>query len=228
MGELKKPSSSEMCTPGTHLVHEHERVCKSGTASWVHTHIRKNKGKIRPGLLKENIHFLFWTAQKKYSSLNAIVGFKDKGSEYDALIQFWLEYWKSQGMLFPNDLEPLMIKALIAKESTFNPNEKNKVSTAAGLMQITEQSLRILGGHPNTKKWIEVRNNLIHVKKDDRFDPVVNIALGVRWLGYKFSQIPKQYAKTAQGVLIGYHSFNKDGETYAKQVLTFYEKSKGQ
>ncbi len=71
-----------MGTPGTHTVNGHVRVCKSGTAIWVHTHVKKNRGKIRPGLLKENIHFLFWNAKKKYSPLNPITGFKDKGSEF--------------------------------------------------------------------------------------------------------------------------------------------------
>ncbi|MFN8790179.1 MAG: transglycosylase SLT domain-containing protein, partial [Bdellovibrionales bacterium] len=145
---------------------------------WVDAHVRKNRGKIRPGLLAENIHFLFWHSKKKYPALAQIRGFEGKGAEYDNLIQFWLEYWKSQGVSFPKDLDSLVIKAMIAVESSFDPSKTSKAkgSTTAGLMQITDQSLRVMGGFPNKKNWIEIRQNLIHVEKAQKLDPVVNIA----------------------------------------------------
>lgn len=59
----------------------------------------------------------FAKIEGKSSPLNSIVGFSSKGSEYDAAIRFWLEYWKSAGVSFPDDLDPLMIKAMIAVES---------------------------------------------------------------------------------------------------------------
>ena len=226
MSELKKPKTSEMCPPGYHIVHAHERVCHSGTKTWVDAHVRRNRGKIKAGLLSENIHFLFWSSKKKYPALNQIFGF-NQGAEYDSLIQFWLDYWKSQGVPFPEDLEPLMIKALIAVESSFNPKARTKDphSTAAGLMQVTDQSLRVLGGFPNKAKWIEARDHLIHVSKEDKLDPVVNIALGIRLLGHKYTQTPKKYPKTARGALIGYHQWNTEGEVYADEVLARYKNS---
>lgn len=63
---MKESDPKEMCPPGYHVVHGHKRICKSGTTTWVDTHIRRNRGKIRPGLLKENIWFLFWNSKKKY------------------------------------------------------------------------------------------------------------------------------------------------------------------
>lgn len=51
--------------------------------------------------------------------LDSIDGYGSKGAEYDELIQFWLEYWESQGVSFPEKLDPLLIKTLIAIESTF-------------------------------------------------------------------------------------------------------------
>jgi hypothetical protein len=227
MAELKKPKPSEMCPPGYHVVKGHNRVCHSGTVTWVDAHICRNRGKIRPGLLKENIYHLFWKSKKKFPALNQIIGFK-KGTENDSLIQFWLSYWQSQGVQFPKDLTPLMIKALIAVESSFNPKAKTnaKNSTASGLMQITNQTLRILGGFPNKKKWIEVRKNLIHVTKEDKLDPVINVALGIRWLGHKHSQAPPRYPKNAKGTLTGYHSFDKVGEVYAEKILLLTKKAK--
>lgn len=225
--KLSKPPASEMCPPGYHVVRGHRRVCRSGTTTWVDAHIRKNRGKIRPGLLKENIHFLYWNSKKKYPTLPAIEGYKT-GSEYDAPIQFWLDYWKEQGVKFPADLDPLMIKALISVESSFDPKArpKDKKSTASGLMQITDQMVRVLGGFPNKEGYIEARKNLVHVDYEDKLDPVSNVALGVRLLGHKYSQAPKKYGNGARAALAGYHQWNSKGETYADEVLKRYHKAR--
>ncbi len=221
--QLPKPPASEMCPPGFHVVSSHRRVCHSGTATWVDAHIRRNRGKIRPGLLKENIHFLYWSTKKEYPTLPAIKNY-NSGAEYDALIQFWLVYWKKQGLKFPADLDPLMIKALISYESSFNPKlkSKDKKSTASGLMQVTDQMVRVMGGFPNKEGYIEARRNLLHVSYEDKLDPVINIALGVRLLGHKYSQAPKKYGNDARTALIGYHQWNSEGESYADEVLKRY------
>jgi soluble lytic murein transglycosylase-like protein len=226
--DFKKPKPSEMCPPGFHVVRGHERTCHSGTTTWVDSHIRRNRGKLKPGLLVENIHYLYWNSKRKFYRLPTIAGYK-QGDKYDSLIQFWLEYWKSQGILFPADLDPLLIKALISVESDFNPRAKTKLpgSTASGLMQVTDQSLRLMAGYPNKKKWIEVRKHLIHAKKDDKLDPTVSVALGTRWLGHKFSKIPKRYPKNARSAVIGYHSFDRAGEAYADEVYRQYNKARG-
>lgn len=225
---LIKPSPSEMCPPGYHVVRVHKRVCASGTVTWVDAHVRKNRGKIRPGLLKENIYFLFWRSKKKYSSLKEIKGFEGKGAEYDQLIQFWLDYWVSEGIEFPKDLDPLIVKAMIAIESTFNPSAatKAKNSTAAGLMQVTDQSLRVLGGFPDKKDWIEMRKHLLHVEKVDKLDPVINVALGTRLLGHKWSQIRDSKKRNIRQLIRDYHSRDQEGDTYADKVLSLYENSR--
>lgn len=195
-----------MCPPGSHVVHAHKRVCQFGTVAWVHAHVQKNRGRISAGLLKENIHYLFWNAEKKYSALNPIDGFGNKGSEYDELIQFWLEYWKSEGIEFPEKLESLLIKSLIAVESPFDPKAKSKAkgSTASGFMQVTDQMVRVLGGFPNKDDYIEQRKSLIHVHYADKLDPVVNVTLGIRLLGHKYSKIPKGNEKSLYNTVKNY------------------------
>lgn len=224
---LKKPDETWMCPPGSHVVHAHKRVCQSGTVAWVHAHVRKNRGRISAGLLKENIHYLFWKSKKKYPDLNPIDGYGNKGAEYDELIQFWLEYWKLEGVEFPEKLDPLLIKALIAVESTFDPEAKSKAkgSTASGLMQVTNQMVRVLGGFPNQDDYIEQRKALIHVKNEDKLNPVVNVALGIRLLGHKYSKIPKKNEKNLYNTVKSYHSWDKEGDIYAKEVVSKYEKS---
>lgn len=226
-GALKKPKPTEMCPPGYHVVQGHKRICSSGTATWVDAHIRRNRGKIRPGLLKENIWFLFWNSKKKYPALPPISGYH-KGAEFDGPIQFWLEFWKDRGVSFPGDLDPLMIKAMIAVESSFSPGITTKIkgSTAAGLMQVTDQALRVMGGFPNKEKWIEMKENLVHVEKRDKLDPVINIALGIRLLGHKYGQLPKNWGKNARSAIQSYYSRGKGGQDYADKVLGIYEKSR--
>ena len=228
MAELKKPKPSEMCPPGYHVVRGHERVCHSGTVTWVDAHVRKNRNKIKPGLLIENIQHLYWQSKKKYSALPRIENY-NKGDEYDSVIQFWLDYWKEQGVQFPKDLDALMIKALISVESSFNPREvsKDPKSTASGLMQVTDQMVRVLGGFPNKKGYIEARKNLIHIKYEDKLDPNVNTALGIRLLGHKYSQIPKGNPKNARNTLKMYHQWGEQSEAYANEVLSRYRKALG-
>ncbi len=225
---LERPNPSEMCPPGYHVVQGHERICESGAATWVDAHIRRNRGKIRPGLLKENIHFLFWNSKKKYAALEEIKGFEGKGAEFDGLIQFWLDYWKSEGIIFPKELDPLLLKTMIAVESTFDPTVVTTApnSTAAGLMQVTDESLRVMGGFPNKDSWIEMREHLLHVEKADKLDPVISVALGIRLLGHKYSQLRNKKDKSVRQLVRNYHSKDKAGDAYAKKVFSFYEKSR--
>lgn len=159
--------------------------------------------------------------------MGPIFGFK-AGAEYDQPIQFWLDYWKEKGLKFPTDLEPLMIKTLIAVESGFDEKAKtrSKRSTASGLMQLTNQSVRVLGGFPNQDGWIEIKDHVIRVRKQDKLDPIVNIALGIRLLSYKYTKIPKDAEKNLINTLKKYNNWGSEGTQYAKKVLALFEKSR--
>ncbi len=223
---LNKPNSSEICPPGYYAVKGHERVCHSGARTWVEAH-RRRRIRFGAGLLKENLLYLYWQSKKKYPPLKSIAGFKDKGVDFDTAIQFWLEYWKNQDLSFPN-IDPLIIKALIAVESRFEPeiHTKSKKSTAHGLMQITSQARRVLAGVSDSKGWQEARSNLISVTEGDISDPVANIGTGIRWLAHKYSKIPKAAEKSIKNMLKNYHSWDEEGAQYAKKILELYNKSR--
>ena len=95
------------------------------------------------------------------------------------MIQFWAEYWKDKGVLH-KQVDPLLIKALIAVESSFRPRVRTKDprSTATGLMQITGSTLRVLKGNPDRTGYIEVDEHPIYLENDERLDPLVNIVVG--------------------------------------------------
>ncbi len=224
---LSKPPADEMCPSGSHVVRGHERVCHSGTRTWVDTHTRKNRGSIPKILLIENIHYIYWGSKRKYGRIGKIDGFPEN-AELDSVIQFWLDYWKDQGLKFPGGLDPLIIKTIIAIESTFDPKAITKIkgSSATGLMQITNETRGVLSGRPNKDNYREMKSNYLEVGQVDAQDPIVAVAAGTRWLAYKYSAIPKRAKKNLHNTIKNYHSWDQPGEVYAKSVESLYKKSK--
>jgi len=225
--KLSKPSSDKMCPPGYHVVHGYERLCHSGTRTWVDTHIRRNRGTIPKILLIENIHYLYWNSKKKYVRIGKVHGFPEN-AELDPVIQFWLDYWKEHGLEFPAGLDPLMVKTIIAIESSFDSSAitKTKGSSATGLMQITDQTRGILSGRHNKDNYRELKSHYFEISKTDAQDPIVAIAAGTRWLAYKFTKVPKTAKKALHNTIKNYHSWDAQGEHYAKNVESLYRKSK--
>jgi len=220
---IKRPEQSKMCDLGYHVVSGHYRACKSGTKTWVDTHLRKNRGK-RKMHLEENLLFLYWNSSKKYQTIGVIKGY-DAHNELDSIIQFWLDYWKKNGEHFPDSLTALHVKALIAVESSFNPKARPKTSSARGLMQILDTARNALKGTSSVKNN-EIRNNYIDISAEQSEDPVVNIAAGTRWLAHKFFLLRNQKNKSLQRVLRNYYSKTPEGDKYAAKILDLYEKSK--
>jgi soluble lytic murein transglycosylase-like protein len=138
--------------------------------------------------------------------------------ELDSVIQFWLQYWQEAGLAFPKDLDPLLIKVIIAKESSLNPkaDPKSKVSSAYGLMRITNRTRR------DTKN---LNDGIVDLERRDLEDPVISIAMGIRWFSYKFSCIPRKETKNIFNAVRGYYHWD-DGEEYAKKVMAMYRASK--
>ena len=221
--ELRRPKDNEMCPLFYHVFKGHKRVCASGTTTWVDAHTRRNSGEIVMYLF-ENLQFSYWNNTKKYPKINAIKGFPAHHN-LDDVIQFWLHYWRSKGVKFPTGLEPLHIKALIAAESSFNPKARTKTTSATGLMQVLKTALRSLKG-VEKNNWREVRNNYIRVSSEELKELVVNIAVGIRWLGHKFYLLRNHSTKGIRETLRDYHSRNKAGEIHADKVLKLYRLSK--
>ena len=77
-------------------------ITENGINYFVKAHLRKNRGK-EAVLLPENILYLYWHGDRDYPGLGAASGFSEY-SELDAVIQFWFDYWREQGLPFPKDL----------------------------------------------------------------------------------------------------------------------------
>lgn len=103
----------------------------------------------------------------------------NNADHYDVFIRGWVHYWND--IFQPTELlNPNLIKALIATESSFDPKVDNKVRKkihAHGLMQIRSETMVYLKDHAG-----ELKNYLVNLNHDDLYDPSANICAGVRWL----------------------------------------------
>ncbi len=216
MSLIKRPPTLKMAPPGHHVVERQAKISKNGIRYFVKAHRRKNRGK-KIVLLPENILYLYWHGDHEYSHLGKVKGFAEY-PELDSVIQFWLEYWQEAGLPFPKDLDPFLIKVIIAKESSFNlkADPKTKESSAYGLMQITNKTRR------DTKN---LNDGIVDLERKDLADAVISIAMGIRWFSYKFSCIPGKEKKDIFNAVRGYYHWD-DGEEYAKKVMAMYNASK--
>ena len=216
MSLIKRPPTLKMAPPGHHVVERQAKISKNGIRYFVKAHRRKNRGK-KIVLLPENILYLYWHGDHDYPHLGKVKGFAEY-PELDSVIQFWLEYWQEAGLPFPKDLDPFLIKVIIAKESSFNlkADPKTKESSAYGLMQITNKTRR------DTKN---LNDGIVDLERKDLADAAISIAMGIRWFSYKFSCIPGKEKKDIFNAVRGYYHWD-DGEEYAKKVMAMYNASK--
>jgi Transglycosylase SLT domain len=176
-----------LCPAGQHWVRDHSmRVPQSEnhpdgrTVRHGHCHGNKShRDQIYPDEMREiaDLYFSKLTGPPNPSNL----GYKH-GNDFDALIRGWTTYWNE--ILKPETpLDPNLIKALIATESSFHPAEDNKLKgdkRALGLTQITNSTRKTLADEKG-----ELKDRLVNVKEKDAFDPNLNIAAGIRWLFQK-------------------------------------------
>lgn len=177
--EFKRP-----CALGSHWVSTHRRrVQPSGKNPNGYTvvdgHCRRNpshKQMILPEELKYVEEKYFFENLNPPSPQN--LGYGKAGNSFDALIGGWTKFWND--VFKPETpLDPDIVKALIASESSFNPNIQNPSNDgeAMGLMQVTMGTMRILKSEKG-----ELSDFLVKVTKHDLKDPSINIAAGTRWL----------------------------------------------
>ncbi len=189
-----------VCPYGQHWVKTHSlhvppsKKDPAGSATTRHEHCAHNpsgRDQLYPEEMSEIATQNFFGLKDKPCPLP--LRFKN-GSKYDDLIAGWVQYW-NEVMKPPIPLEPNCVKALIASESGFDPNKlanKKNSNSARGLMQITNETRKILG---NEKR--ELKDHYIDVTKSDLNDPNNNICAGVRWLIYKRERASQKLGHSA-------------------------------
>lgn len=173
------------CPYGEHWVRTHpmhappSKTHSDGSVTTRHEHCARNpsgKDQLYPEEIQEIANQNFSALKNKPCALS--LGFDD-GNKYDDFIAGWVQYWSE--ILKPDEpLDPNLVKALIASESSFKAkllaNPKNS-NSARGLIQITNDTRKILDGYNG-----DLKDHLIKVTKEELNDPNTNICAGVRWL----------------------------------------------
>lgn len=147
-----------ICPIGEHWVRAHQRQGTRGVAG----HCRKNPSG-RDQIYLQEIREL---TEREFSKLQGApcaddLGFAS-GNEYDALIRGWTKYWNE--VLQPMELlDPDLVKALIATESSFRSNLRvragKRAGWARGLMQVTDWTLQTLKDEDG-----EIRDHLVDLE----------------------------------------------------------------
>jgi soluble lytic murein transglycosylase-like protein len=165
---------------------------------------------------------LIYETFKNYEKKNSLYPAKGKlnlpnEDRYDDYIAIWVDYFNKK-LNLKSPLDPDMIKALIASESTFNHNAVN--AKATGLTQITTDTLKILQDLDGESKDFVFKD----IRRKDLKNPNTSIALGVRWLAYKKSYVEKVLKRTATSdeVIQAYKGILNDKSTDANDIMKKY------
>lgn len=226
-----KAHSWRICPGGKHWVVTHPRHYPKSVTQ-VTGYCRNNPSRKDQIYIEELLHiaekyFSKVKLQPKADNLN----FKRVGNRYDTLIAGWTKYWND--VLAPKEeLDPNLVKALIATESGFNREAKikagKKAGYARGLMQVTDWALEMLKDEKG-----ELRDHLIDLDQKDMNEASLSIAAGVRWLHRKRETASAKLKRQATWLeaTADYKSYlekwQKDpGHKQMNKLINFYERLK--
>ncbi len=230
----KKLHPWRKCPPGKHWRNSSEvdgYTTKSG--KFVRGHYRKatcvNNPSRKDQIYQEEMMLI---SEKYFSNLkhlsNKGLSKYSQSKKFDNLIQGWTKYWNE--VLKPKvPLDPHLVKALIATESSFKTRTKVKAGKRAGfargLLQVTDWTVEILADEKG-----ELRDNLVNVNQKDMTDPNLNIAAGIRWLFRKQETASAKLKKSADWIWAAadYKSYTKEFQNNPKheqmnKLIAIYE-----
>ena len=192
--EEKEVHPWRACPYGQHWVVKHPRYPVGRQIQDVDGHCRKNpSGKDR--LQGDEIDFISKVLPfQEATPLPCPYQGKAKisnANEYDILIAGWCKYWndifKPQSPIDPNFVKALIESETHFRAKTITPNKKKSVGPARGLIQITEESWRILKNNRG-----EIKDFYVELTKEELLEPSKNICAGIRWVFRKKEMLQKR------------------------------------
>lgn len=171
----------KICPPGEHFVRqatvrEHLREGEVVRSHLRRDHCRESQGSTRNIITANEASDMADLFPRISGPLGSGLGYGKKETEFDDLIRGWTQYWNQVFDPSP-PLDPLLVKALIDSESSFNPNAGKGKKSALGLMQLMPATVRYLNGDRN-----ELKDHIFEFDSTEILDAGLNIAAGVRWL----------------------------------------------
>ena len=134
---------------------------------------------------------------------------RKKGNDYDKLIAGWTKFW-NEVLKTDESLDLNLVKALVKTESEFKEKAKNRAGKrnwARGLMQLTDETIKILKDEKG-----ELKDFLVNIDQNDANDPNLNICAGIRWLFHKKKLLEhKLHRKVSwEEAVMEYKSYTRD------------------
>lgn len=149
-------------------------------------------------------------------------------NRFDDNIVFWTNFWNE--IFDPKTkMEPKFVKALVGSESGFDvappPQMAGKSGLARGLVQITDEALRVLTD-PKSK---EIGDFKFQIDQQNIASANVSLAAGIRWLFHKkrLADIALNRESTWEEALLNYKGYlpeyKKDKTQSFKGLVRFKE-----
>ncbi|MEI8347183.1 MAG: transglycosylase SLT domain-containing protein [Pseudomonadota bacterium] len=142
-----------------------------------------------------------------------------ESDKYDTLIRGWVKYWND--IFKPKELlDPNLVKALMASESSFRvePPAQNAgaAGKANGILQITDKMIKELG---NPKGGI--KDHYIEIDQSSVLDPNVSICAAVRCLFDKQAYASKKLKREASWMeaIMLYKGYKKEMIANSKKKI---------
>ncbi len=186
------PHSWRLCPAGQHWRREHQqRTYQKKDGTTVEKHLVRasccnnpsGKDQLYPDEIEEIASRNFKNLKHMPTVLKLRKIDRHDPNAFDSLIAGWVQYW-NEVFAPKNPLDPDIVKALIASESSYNLNVKDRrVSIrnfARGLMQVTDDTRKILADEKG-----ELKDHLINLTKEDIRKAGPSICGAIRWLFYK-------------------------------------------
>ena len=153
---------------------------------------------------------------------NDDLDYKD-GSKYDELIAIWVDYFNEKFGVTPPSapLDPDVIKALIASESEFKKDPKNK--QAFGITQITPSTLKALLDPEGEAKDFIFKS----IRQKDLKDPEIAIPMGIRWILRKKRLAEGKLGRvgTPEEIILEYKGLLKSRTSFQQNALSSFRKN---
>ena len=187
----------KICPAGEYFVSAHYKTINGKEHFW-RAHCRKGKSK-KDILTSDEIKEIAKRFKNEKLKMPRSYNFKaPNGNEYDLLIAGWVKYWCD---IFGSQTNITVdfVKILIMTESSFRnkvtAKTHNRQGEAIGLMQITDYTFKL-----TQEDGKELKSHVFNLKREEVFEPEVNICLGVRWL-FRKRDIAKYYLKNEPSAL---------------------------
>lgn len=205
-----------LCPIGKHWVKSHPMRTPGGGVTTRDGHCRTSARGLDILTLDEieNIASHEFSKLKK-SVCSAPLEFIASGDDFDSLIQGWTQYWNDIFVSVAPPLDPNLVKALIASESSFKAGIVHRKTKAVGLMQIMPMTQKILTGEIK-----ELKNHFVSVSLSELISPNANIAAGIRWLFQK--RYLMKNVKSWEEVVIKYKGYKGFQDNGMKRFLKLY------